>query len=185
MLLGRADGTFVEAAVPLGMVDTRDSRGVAAADFDHDGDVDFIVNNYRARAAYWVNEHRPRRRFLALRAPVGTAMKVAGQVRRVGAGAGYLGQHSTEQLFAVDGPAEVDVTWPDGRRERLGPFAAGTRHTLAQAAAPGLQARAVPVPSAPPAPAPDRRRTIALALLGLALSIAAIIISLRRRRRSR
>ncbi|MBI4576716.1 MAG: ASPIC/UnbV domain-containing protein [Planctomycetes bacterium] len=145
--MNRGDGSFVEAGAALGLDDLRDARGVAASDFDGDGDVDFVVNNYRAPAAYFENRLGPGRTWLAVRVEgrqanhdgVGAEVTavVGGRrlLRLVAAGDGYASQYSLEQVFGLGGAPRADsveVRWPGGRTEAWGPFDAGQRLRLVE-----------------------------------------------------
>jgi len=55
LLLGRADGTFGEAADAAGIVRFDRARGAALADFDLDGTLDLIEVNYGAPVRIWRN----------------------------------------------------------------------------------------------------------------------------------
>jgi MYXO-CTERM domain-containing protein len=176
LLLNRGDGTFVEVGAALGLDGVADGRGLAAADFDRDGDVDFVVNNYRAQATYSINTLGQRRSWLALRLEgthsnrdgIGAVVTVrAGdlvQTRVVGAGHGFASQFSLEQVVGLGDATEVDsvrVRWPSGRHESFGPYAVGQRLRLIEGA--GVSVASDPGPA--PAPWP---LSLAVALLGLA-----------------
>jgi len=147
LLLNRGGERFVEAGAALGLDHLGDARGLAAADFDHDGDIDFIVNNYEGKAAYFVNGLGDRRRWLAIRlvgagvnkAAIGAEIRIKSGhetlTRLVGAGHGYAGQFSLEQVFGLgdtDRVDAIDVRWPGGQRERFDGSAAGRRLVLTQ-----------------------------------------------------
>ncbi|MFT5432656.1 MAG: hypothetical protein ACI9OJ_003358 [Myxococcota bacterium] len=134
-LLVNTGAGFVEASSALGFDDQRDARGMAAADFDHDGDIDFVINNYRAPAALWLNQIGNKNPTVAVRAPIGTRLTVGNQVRWVGAGHGYASQNSTELLFAAAKPVTVNALWPDRRTETFGPIEPGQRVSIKPTAA--------------------------------------------------
>ena len=55
LLLGQADGTFVEGAVTAGVASSARSRGAALSDLNLDGHLDLVVNNRRERVKMWRN----------------------------------------------------------------------------------------------------------------------------------
>ena len=119
-LVNVGGGRFEEVGTPWGLDDTRDARGLAAADFDRDGDVDFVVNNYRAEASYFLNDLASERGFVAVRlegvrcardaigAEVAVVVGGRRQVKLLSAGSGYAGQTSKELLFGLGGAAAVE-----------------------------------------------------------------------------
>lgn len=130
-LVNLGDGQFVEAATPYGLDSLRDGRGLATADFDGDGDLDFIVNNYRALVHYFVNE-AARGRWLQVRLrgrtsnrdAVGAVVRVLTgantQMRVLGAGGGYASQDSKVLHFGLRDAERVDeliIEWPSGERQ--------------------------------------------------------------------
>lgn len=171
LLLNAGEGRFVEVGVAFGLAGTKDGRGMAVADFDLDGDVDYAVNNYEAFAELWDNQVGERRPWLALRlrgqAPnteaVGALIRVHSggriQTRLVGVGSGYASQCSLEQLVGLGDAGRADkvvVTWParagqPALVEEFGPFAARSRLTLVQGE--GRRAQAAPRQQASAAPA--------------------------------
>jgi hypothetical protein len=93
--------------------------------------VDFIVNNYRARAHYLVNR-AARGHWLQIRLRgrksnrdgIGAAIRVRTgsrrQVRIISAGEGYASQYSRVAHFGLGDGArvdEIDVSWPGGTRQ--------------------------------------------------------------------
>lgn len=125
------DGTFVEAATPYGLDSLRDGRGLVASDFDGDGDLDFVVNNYRGAAHYFANEAarghwiRVRLRGRANnRDGVGAVVRATTggrrQMRVITAGEGYASQNSRVAHFGLGEAGTVDeleVIWPNGQRQ--------------------------------------------------------------------
>jgi len=147
LLLNVGGWPLIDASAGTGADDRRDGRGMAVADFDHDGDLDFAIVNYEAPASLWINRWGQARNWVAVRLQ-GTAVNRDGVgatcvahvgpttlLRVVGAGHGYAGQNSLEQVFGLGAAEQIDaleVRWPDGSRERFGPLAAGTRARLVQ-----------------------------------------------------
>lgn len=190
ILLNRGQGSFLSAAPALGLDSLLDARGLALADFDQDGDIDLAINNYLAPAALYRNERGSESAWAAFRLrgaglnrdAVGAILRarVGGrlQTRLVGAGHGYASQFSLEQHFglgAAEALEELTVTWPSGRVERFGPFAARARYALAEGEGRALSSLAsaagASLPSGlwtVPEPAQERGQVAALAILILA-----------------
>ncbi len=124
------EGVFVEAATPYGLDSIRDARGLAASDFDGDGDVDLIVNNYNRPAHYFAND-AARGNWLRVRLRgrtsnrdgIGATVRVETgthrQMRVVTAGSGYASQSSRTVHFGLGTYDTVDlleIKWPGGDR---------------------------------------------------------------------
>ena len=154
------NGRFMEMGVALGLDGTADARGFAASDFDHDGDVDLVVNNCNAPAYYYLNDWNREGNWLAVslrgsktnRDGVGSEItaRIDGhsQHRLVGAGHAYTGQFSLEQVFGMGQAetAEVQVRWPNGSLEDFGAQKARQRIVL-------IEGEGRPI--APPTSGPD------------------------------
>ena len=132
---------FTDVAMASGADDIRDSRGIATADFDNDGDLDIVVNNNPgdsgraelSRATLLRNNVGERRNWLAVelrgtasnRDAVGASVTVeAGNekfTRLVSAGSGFASQQSARLYFGLGDKTQVDVVtvrWPNGRIEK-------------------------------------------------------------------
>ena len=183
-----ADGTpqFTDVALAVGADDGRDARGYAAADFDHDGDLDLVVNHNpgdnddaaRRRPTLYRNDIGHARAWLSVelegrtsnRDAIGATVAVTTntvasgdhrQMRLLSAGSGYASQHSGRLHFGLGDAEEVTelvVRWPSGAEERFGPLA--TRQHLRLVEGEGLTVLpATPTPTLGGADAPARWET--------------------------
>ena len=135
LLIGQADGTFVEGAEAAGIMGFQRARGAALTDLNLDGLPDLVVVNRREPVQLWRNvgtgtaeEPAPMGRWLALRLvgsgpnrdAIGAWVEVrAGEritrIERVVGGGHAGGQLSWLHVGLGDaGAAEVTITWPDG-----------------------------------------------------------------------
>ena len=144
---------FTDVAMASGADDIRDSRGIATADFDNDGDLDIVVNNNPgdsgraelSRATLLRNNVGERRNWLAVelrgtasnRDAVGASVTVeAGNekfTRLVSAGSGFASQQSERLYFGLGDKTQVDVVtvhWPNGRVEKFAKQALATRQMI-------------------------------------------------------
>ena len=149
LLLGTADGTFVESAEAAGIVDYRPARGAVVVDLNLDGMLDLVVVHRRENVTLWRNTgrgdaDRPEAmgRWIALRArqpdapnvdAIGAWIEVRIGDRVVAREVTIGGGHAGGQLGWVhvglgdQAQAQVRVLWPDGE---VGPWetvAAGER----------------------------------------------------------
>jgi hypothetical protein len=105
------------------------SRSAAVADFDRDGDVDIVVNNFRAPPVVLENPFSGYNKWIELElvgaAPnsraVGALVTIkAGDwktLRQVMTGRGYLSQADTTMHTGIGAPVnqvDVEIRWPDG-----------------------------------------------------------------------
>jgi hypothetical protein len=126
------------------------ARGLAAADFDNDGDVDLLLT-VNAGPAKLLRNDTPasdHRRWIkikllgaganrnALGATVFAAAGDWSQRRFIRAGSSYLSQSDTVLVIGLGDRPQLDrltVRWPDGNSDRFGPLAAGKLHEIRQA----------------------------------------------------
>ena len=139
-----------------------DARGLAVADWDHDGDLDLWVTNRNApRIRFLRNELHNRSHFLALRLigngttvnrdAIGARVEVrvsrvedqvssdsetnSTLIRTLRAGEGYLGQSSKWVHFGLGRSDEIEhvsVRWPDGSEDRLTDLEVDTHYRIVQ-----------------------------------------------------
>ena len=127
LLLGRADGTFEEAADEAGVVSYERARGAAVVDLNLDGLLDIVVVNRLEPVAVWRNTgsggswaavrlRQPAPNVEAIGAWVETRAGDRSAVHEVTVGGGHAsGQLGWIHLGLGDADeVEVRVTWPDG-----------------------------------------------------------------------
>ncbi|MET0831834.1 MAG: CRTAC1 family protein, partial [Acidimicrobiia bacterium] len=135
LLLGRADGTFVEGAEDAGILNFGRARGAALADLNLDGLLDLVVVNRRENVRLWRNvgsgdsaAAAPMGGWVALRLEqpganrdaIGAWVEVRAGGRTIEREVTIGGGHAGGQLgwihFGLGGAseAEVRVKWPDG-----------------------------------------------------------------------
>ncbi len=145
------DGTFVNLAESSGAGDAGASIGVAYADYDQDGRVDLIVGNYDQGYRLYRNQTSGNN-WLTLklvgggsvnRDAVGARVTVVdsdgrSQMQEVKCGSS-LGAGNALELYFGLGQAEVtavNVQWPDGTLQQLGPMTRNQRHEIAYGVSP-------------------------------------------------
>lgn len=151
LLLGQADGTFVEAAEAAGIVSFARARGAAVVDLNLDGLLDLVVVNRQENVLLWRNagagtaeRPEPMGSWVALRLrqpgpnvdAIGAWVEVragAHPIRReLTVGGGHL-SGSLGWIHVGIGSAEsaqVTIEWPDGMREGPMTVAANTRAVI-------------------------------------------------------
>ncbi|RYD67216.1 MAG: CRTAC1 family protein, partial [Verrucomicrobiaceae bacterium] len=146
VLLNRG-GTFHEAAEITGLTRLGNTRGVALADFDNDGDADLVLTrqfdsvlfykNHRSKPGNWVG-------FAVCGDGTSINRDAVGAVLEITQG----GQHWHQDVLNVTGftaqgdrrivvglandpsPVKAAILWPDGSRQDLGTFESGAYHAI-------------------------------------------------------
>ncbi|RMA64938.1 VCBS repeat-containing protein [Ulvibacter antarcticus] len=122
------------------------SNGVATADFDNDGDLDFVINNMESSAVLYES--------LAVNEGVGNSIKIklegkSPNTQAIGAKIklitkkqtqshelyttrGYLSSVDTPVVFGIgnEEKATIEVTWPDGKKSILNEIPANKEYIL-------------------------------------------------------
>lgn len=137
LFVGDGRGRFTDVSDSAGewMTQKHVGRGAAGADFDNDGDVDLLVTNLNDRAVLLRNDTPRRDRHWLIvhligRSPnrdaIGAFVRIefGGRtlVRQRLPGGGYLSQHDPRLHFGLGKHPRVEsleITWPDGIREKL------------------------------------------------------------------
>jgi enediyne biosynthesis protein E4 len=132
--LGVAPGTaFLDASRSARIATDEMSRGVVAADFDRDGDVDLLVSNMEAKVELLQNDLSNSNHWLiiALDGRVsnrdGVGAKVFAEtpdgtlLRELGTSPSYLGPATPEAHFGLGSQTEADIVveWPSGFEQRM------------------------------------------------------------------
>jgi len=138
---------FVEISADAGVDNDLDGRGIAMADFDNDGRLDLFQTNADQKALLyhgvtdgsgnWVQ-------FLLTgtnsnRDAIGARIRIrAGgltQIREIDGGNGYAGQSTKRAHFGIGKAGaidEVEIRWPSGHIDKLGPLRANTLHKIVE-----------------------------------------------------
>jgi hypothetical protein len=146
VLLNRG-GTFHEAAAITGLSRLGNTRGVALADFDNDGDAELVLTrqfdpvlfyeNRRSKPAAWIG-------FDVKGDGRAVSADATGAVLELSQGAerwshtvlnvsGFTAQGDRRVVIGLGGdpsPVTAEALWPDGTREDLGTFESGKYHLI-------------------------------------------------------
>lgn len=141
-------GRLVNATAEVGLALVGNSRSAAYLDYDHDGDLDIMINNYHGPAVFYENKNKGTGHWLQItldagaKAPfnrdaIGARLMVTTpdgkrQLREVHGSIGYMSVHPRTQHLGlgVHQSARVTVVWPNGQEQAFGSVNAGQRVTL-------------------------------------------------------
>lgn len=137
LYMNNGDGTFTPLPGAGGADDPGYSMGLAAADYDRDGDVDLVVGNLNDGYRLYANRLDPPDDSgwlsLELAGPAGDFSSAIGarvrlvtddgreQIREAHIGSGLGGNHDFRLHFGLGGAQaqRIDILWPDGGRQTL------------------------------------------------------------------
>jgi len=128
------DQTFKEISAEARVDNDRDGRGVAVADFDNDGRLDFYQTNADQEALFyrnisegtghWIELHlvgtKSNRDAIGARVTVRAGIQT--WIREVNGGNGYASQSATRLHFGLGAAGKVDsieIRWPSGLKEKV------------------------------------------------------------------
>ena len=142
LFLNQGNAAFREAASQAGsgFAQARVGRGLAAGDFDRDGDIDLLMTTNNGPAVLFRNDQKTGNRSVRFRLTgttsnrdaIGATVRIfhdgTSQSRMVRSGSSYLSQSELPVTFGVgkrDRVERVVITWPNGRTEEFKALATG------------------------------------------------------------
>jgi|GEM_PF-337529 len=129
LFINKKDGTFIEQSASVGIVDTKEGRGVVCFDYDKDGDIDIFISNYEDETRLYRNDLDQNQGWLQVRlegeinnpSAVGAVIRVTTgeitQMREVTIGSNFQSQNPLLQHFGLGSSTRIDelrVGWPHG-----------------------------------------------------------------------
>lgn len=142
------DGRFVDASYVSGLGFVEDGRGVAAVDWDADGDLDLWLRNRTApQVRFMRNNYAGRNHFLAIRLRGTTCnrdavgarveLRLADKtlIKSVRASNNYMAQAGKWIHFGLGSDSRIEsltIKWPDGTQSHFADVEPGRRYLLTQ-----------------------------------------------------
>jgi enediyne biosynthesis protein E4 len=129
----------------------RSSRSAATADFDGDGRLELVVNNFNDQPYFFKNQY-PQKNYVSFRLQgtksnrdaIGAIVRLHQgkkiMTRQVLAACGYLTQSSRTVHFGLGDQTTIDkveILWPSGERQELTQVDANRRHDVVEPGVPG------------------------------------------------
>jgi hypothetical protein len=150
LFLNQGNAMFREVASQAGssFAPTRVGRGLAAGDFDRDGDIDLVMTTNNGPAVLFRNDQKTGNRSVRFRLvgtmsnrdAIGAAVRIfhggTSQSRMVKSGSSYLSQSELPVTFGVgrrDRVERVVISWPSGRTEEFKDIATGRAYDCVEA----------------------------------------------------
>ncbi len=132
LFLNQRDGTFCDASQQAGpaLTEPRVGRGLAAADFDNDGNVDLVIENLDGQpvllhnpgtpGTHWVSFELAGTKSNRLALGARITIQAGGQTQtdEVRSGGSYLSQNDLRVHFGLASATKIDsveIRWPSGR----------------------------------------------------------------------
>lgn len=127
-------GRFVDVGWVSGVASSKDGRGFIAADFDRDGDLDFLLISNNQPWEYMENQLPQLGSWLVVQlkgeesnshgigARITVTTQAGSQIREIHAGSGYLSSPPPEAHFGLGSAKTIErvtVRWPTGRTQTL------------------------------------------------------------------
>ena len=141
----RAEGRCRDASAESGLNFADDSRAFAVTELTGDGCLDVLLKNRRGpQLRVLRNRCGQARERIAFRLrglksnrdAIGARIAVDGQTKWIGAGSGYLSQHTKTLYFGVETVNHVTVTWPSGAVQKFEGLKPGRLYDMKEGAAP-------------------------------------------------
>jgi len=160
--LNQGDLQFKNASSELGLDHEGISHGVAMADFDHDGDLDMIVNNFYEPASVYRNDSNEGNRItLSLRSAdgnsfgFGTKVEIqygeTTQIKHLTPVRGYLSSDQPILHFGLGDASRVDlmrIVWPGGITQEFENLEVGFEYLAIKDTSKPVVAAKEPLPTA-------------------------------------